>query len=73
MSWKAAAPPGFERSLALAYCPEGPNVASVTFGAKNSEQVVENLGALEAAEELDADVLQRVRAVLQPKNAGRKA
>lgn len=51
--------------LALAYCIKGPHVASVLFGAKSRDQVIENLGAMECAERLDADALKRIRTTLK--------
>jgi aryl-alcohol dehydrogenase-like predicted oxidoreductase len=47
--------------LALAYCLEGPNVASVVFGAKSRAQVEENLGASRAWARLDDEILARMR------------
>lgn len=51
--------------LALAYCLKGPHVASVVFGAKSRDQLVENLGALECAERLDVEAIKRIRTTLK--------
>jgi voltage-dependent potassium channel beta subunit len=46
--------------LAIAWCTKNKNVSTVITGASRAEQVRENMGALEVAEQLDADVMARI-------------
>lgn len=46
--------------LALAWCLKNPRVSSVITGASQPQQVVENMRALEVAQRLDADLIQRI-------------
>jgi voltage-dependent potassium channel beta subunit len=50
--------------LAIAWCLRNPNVSTVILGASRPEQLRENLGALELAEKLDADVVRRIEAAV---------
>lgn len=53
--------------LALAWCLKNPNVSSVITGASRAEQVKENMHALEVADRLDHDRMERIDAILQNK------
>jgi len=46
--------------LSLAWCCSNPNVSTVIMGASRPEQVLDNLGAMDAVPKLDPDVLQRM-------------
>lgn len=48
--------------LAIAWCLKNPNVSSVILGASRTEQILENLTALEWVEKLDAATLARIEA-----------
>ena len=50
--------------LAIAWCLKNPNVSTVITGASRSEQVVENMKALEVAEKLNAEVMERIEGIL---------
>lgn len=50
--------------LALAWCLKNPNVSTVITGASRPEQVEENMKALEVAEKLTSDIMERVDGVL---------
>jgi voltage-dependent potassium channel beta subunit len=50
--------------MALAWCLKNPHVSTVITGASNPKQVEENMKALDAVELLDAEVMQRIEAVL---------
>ena len=50
--------------FAIAWCLKNPHVSTVMLGATRREQLEENLGALDAVDKLDADVMQRVDAAL---------
>jgi aryl-alcohol dehydrogenase-like predicted oxidoreductase len=50
--------------LALAWCLKNPNVSTVITGASRPQQVQENMKAVEIAALLDADVTQRIDAVI---------
>jgi len=49
--------------LAIAWCAANPHVSTVITGASRPEQVVENMGALRALEQLTPDVKQEIEAV----------
>ena len=49
--------------LAIAWCASNPNVSTVILGASTVDQVLENLGALDALERLTPEVLAEVRAI----------
>ena len=51
--------------LALAWCTKNPNVSTVITGASRPSQVVENFGALDVIDRLDADVLARIDAAVK--------
>ncbi|MEJ2263611.1 MAG: aldo/keto reductase [Anaerolineales bacterium] len=53
--------------LALAWCLKNPDVSSVITGASKPEQVWENMQALEVAERLTPEVLERIEAILDNK------
>jgi voltage-dependent potassium channel beta subunit len=52
--------------LAIAWCLKNPRVSSVILGATKPEQVTENLIALEVEKKIDAAVLSKIEAALQP-------
>ncbi|MFM8322582.1 MAG: potassium channel beta subunit family protein [Chloroflexota bacterium] len=51
--------------LALAWCLKNPNVSTVITGASRREQVEENMQALQVAETLTPEVMERIEAILQ--------
>jgi voltage-dependent potassium channel beta subunit len=51
---------GTMAQLALAWCLANPNVSTVITGASRPEQVVENMKAVDLAERLTPDVLERI-------------
>ena len=53
--------------LAIAWCALNPNVSTVITGASRSEQVAENMKALEVVPKLTPDVLERLEAILANK------
>ncbi len=53
--------------LALAWCLKNPHVSTVITGASRRQQVIENMRALEVAEKLTPDVMERIEAILQNK------
>lgn len=53
--------------LAIAWCLKNPNVSTVILGASKVSQVEENLKALDVAEQLTDDVMEKVEAVLDNK------
>lgn len=55
--------------LALAWCLKNPHVSTVITGASRRKQVEENMGALDVAERLSPEVLERIEAILQNKPA----
>ena len=50
--------------LALAWCLKNPNVSTVITGASRPSQVEENMKALDVVDELTADVMDRIEAIL---------
>ena len=50
--------------LAIAWCAANPNVSTVITGASRASQVLENFEALNVLPLLNADVMQRIDAVL---------
>ena len=50
--------------LALAWCLKNPNVSTAITGATNPEQVVENMKATEVAQNLSADLMEKVDRIL---------
>jgi voltage-dependent potassium channel beta subunit len=61
---------GSMAQMALAWCLKNPNVSTVITGASRPEQVTENMKALEVAEKLTPDVMERLEAILDNKPAG---
>lgn len=53
--------------LALAWCLKNPHVSTVITGASRPEQVTENMKALDVAEKLSPEVMQRLEDILQNK------
>jgi voltage-dependent potassium channel beta subunit len=53
--------------LAIAWCLKNPNVSTVITGASRREQVVENMQALELAQKLTGDVMERIEEILKNK------
>lgn len=53
--------------FALAWCLANPNVSTVITGASRAEQVHENMKALQVAERLTPDILERVEQILDNK------
>lgn len=51
--------------LAIAWCLKNPNISTVITGASRVEQVHENMRALEVAEKLTSDVMERIESVFQ--------
>jgi voltage-dependent potassium channel beta subunit len=53
--------------LAIAWCLKNPHVSTVITGASRSEQVVENMKALEVVEKLSSEVMGRIEEILNNK------
>ena len=53
--------------LALAWCLKNPNVSTVITGASRTEQVIENMQALQVAGQLTGEVMEQIEQVLQNK------
>ena len=53
--------------LSIAWCIKNPNVTTAILGATRKEQLMENLGALEAVQKLDEGVMKRVDEIVQTK------
>ncbi|GBD01870.1 L-glyceraldehyde 3-phosphate reductase [bacterium HR18] len=51
--------------LAIAWCLKNPHVSTVITGASRPEQVRENMKALEVAQRLTPDVMERIEAILE--------
>ncbi|MBK8987919.1 MAG: aldo/keto reductase [Chloroflexi bacterium] len=56
--------------LAIAWCVKNPNVSTVITGASRAAQVTENMKAMDAAAQLDADVLAKIESILNNKPKG---
>jgi voltage-dependent potassium channel beta subunit len=56
--------------LAIAWCLKNPFVSTVITGASRAQQVRENMAALNAADKLDHEVIERIESVLDNKPAG---
>ena len=54
--------------LALAWCLKNPNVSTVILGASRVEQLVDNLGAMEAVERLTDDAMESITRILADLN-----
>ena len=53
--------------LSIGWCIRNPNVSSAILGATNSDQLLENLKALEASAKLDEAVMQKIEDIVQTK------
>lgn len=53
--------------LAIAWCLKNPNVSTVITGASNTEQVTENLAALDVVPKLTNEVIMRLEEILENK------
>lgn len=53
--------------LAIAWCLKNPNVSTVITGASRQSQVTENLKALEVAEKLNPNIMEKIETILQNK------
>src|SRR5262249_22158186 len=51
--------------LSIGWCIKNPNVTTAILGASRKEQLLENLGALQAAERLDNLVMQQIEDIVQ--------
>ena len=51
--------------LALAWCLKNPRVSTVILGVSRVEQLRENLKALEVADQMDGEVMERIEGILQ--------
>lgn len=56
--------------LAIAWCAANPRVSTVILGASSVEQVHENLGALDALEQLTPEVLTEIQGIIHPWTRG---
>lgn len=61
---------GTMAQLALAWATRHPHVSTVITGASSTEQVIENMGAIELLPALTPDVLKRIEEILDNKPAG---
>jgi aryl-alcohol dehydrogenase-like predicted oxidoreductase len=55
--------------LSIAWCIRNPHVTTAILGATRKEQLVENLGALRAADKLTPEVMARIETIVQTKPA----
>ncbi|MBS1919904.1 MAG: aldo/keto reductase [Bacteroidetes bacterium] len=53
--------------LSIAWCIKNPNVTTAILGATRKEQLLENLGALEAQETLTEDIMQQIEEIVLTK------
>lgn len=53
--------------LSIGWCISNPNVTTAILGATNKEQLLENLGALEAKEKLTAEVMEEIESIVLTK------
>ena len=53
--------------LSIAWCIKNPNVTTAILGATNKEQLLQNLGSIEAAEKLNDALMQRIDEIVQTK------
>lgn len=53
--------------LSIAWCIKNPDVTTAILGATRKEQLVENLGSLDAAEKLNTEIMQRIEDIVQTK------
>ncbi len=61
---------GTMAQLAIAWCLKNPHVSTVITGASRKEQVTENMKALELADKLTPDVLEKIEGILDNKPRG---
>jgi len=54
-----------QSQLALAWCLKNPRVSSVILGVSNSEQLKENLKAIEVKEKLTEDIMEKIKKILE--------
>jgi voltage-dependent potassium channel beta subunit len=53
--------------LSIGWCIKNPDVSTAILGATRKEQLIENLGAIEAAAKLDSGIMQRIEGIVQSK------
>jgi voltage-dependent potassium channel beta subunit len=53
--------------LSIAWCIKNPNVTTAILGATNKEQLLQNLGSIEAVKKLNDVVMQRIDEIVQTK------
>jgi voltage-dependent potassium channel beta subunit len=53
--------------LSIAWCIKNPNVTTAILGASNKDQLLQNLGSMEAVEKLDGDVMKQIEEIVQTK------
>jgi len=53
--------------LSIGWCIKNPNVTTAILGATRKEQLLENLGALEASVKLSPEIMQRIEDIVQTK------
>lgn len=53
--------------LSIAWCIKNPDVTTAILGATRKEQLVENLGSLDAAVKLNTEIMQRIEDIVQTK------
>ncbi len=53
--------------LSIGWCIKNPNVSTAILGATRKEQLLENLGAIEASTKLSADVMDKIEEIVQTK------
>ncbi|HEY6062704.1 MAG TPA: aldo/keto reductase [Chitinophagaceae bacterium] len=53
--------------LSIAWCIKNPHVTTAILGASNKDQLLQNLGSMEAIEKLDGDVMKQIEEIVQTK------
>ncbi|MFZ9387558.1 MAG: potassium channel beta subunit family protein [Chitinophagaceae bacterium] len=53
--------------LSIAWCIRNPDVTTAILGATRKEQLLENLGAMDAVSKLDAEVMQQIESIVKTK------
>ena len=56
-------------ALSIAWCIKNPNVSTAILGATKKQQLLDNLKALEVAEKLTPDVLEKIETIMKTKPA----
>ena len=56
-------------ALSIAWCIKNPNVSTAILGATKKQQLLDNLKALEVAEKLTPEVLEKIEAIMKTKPA----